>query len=479
MSLVEKTAKGMMWTTTSTVIRSLASLFQIAILTRYLAKEDFGTIAIASVFIGFTQLFLDLGISVGIMHKRDTTREEYSSLFWLNIITGSILTIFLIAFSPLIAKAYNDESLTPIIMLLSLSVVLASLGSQHRTVQQKLMRFNLIAIVEIIASLFTIVIAVTLAISGYGVYSLVLSTLSGAIVSNVSFLIIGLSQDNNVYFHFKLSETYRFLRIGVFSIGSKILDYFSREIDVIFIGASFGKEVLGVYSLCKKIVQMLYGIINPIITKILTPLFAILQTDKSKIKRVYLTLIESLSIVNLPIYMLVSIFAHPILLSLYGEEFVSGTFVLSVLAIYYGILSLSNPVGSLQIALGRTDVGFYWTIYRVSMTLLVVYVASFFNIETLVLLFLLMSAINTLLLWYFQIRVMIEIKFKEYINSFLKPFIIVLLLSIPFYYFFWSVGSLYAAIGASLAFVVIYIGLVTKVLKNIYVFEKINWILRN
>lgn len=473
MSLANKVAKGMVWTTTSTILRSIASLVQIAVLTRHLAIEDFGAIAIASVFIGFTQLFLDLGISVGIMHKQDTTREEYSSLFWLNIIAGFILTIFLVVCSPLIAKAYNDDSLTPVIMLLSLSVLIAAIGSQHRTIQQKMMRFKLIAIVEIISSLVTVLVAIILAIGGYGIYSLVFSTLSGVIVSNVVFLIIGLFKDNNVYFHFKLSETYRFLKIGVFSIGSQILDYFSREIDIIFIGASFGKEVLGVYSLCKKIVQMLYGIINPIITKVLTPLFAVLQADKSKIKKVYLTLVESLSIVNLPVYILVSIFARSILLTLYGESFVSGTFILSVLAIYYGILSLSNPVGSLQIAFGRTDIGFYWTIYRVLVTLLIVYIASFFNIEMLVILFLLMSIINTLLLWYFQIRVMIKIKFKEYINSFLKPLLVVILLSIPFYYLFWSKSSIYVVILASSIYIAFYITIATKFFENTFIMKQV------
>lgn len=471
MSLINVATNGMIWTTASTIVRSLVSLFQISILTRHLQKEDFGTIAIATVFIGFTNLFLDLGISVGIMHKQDISREQYSSLFWLNIITGFLLTILLIAFSPIVSKSYDDPTLTPIIMLLSLTVFFAALGSQHRTIQQKELRFKYIAIVEISGSILTMLVAVITAIKGFGVYSLVYSTLFGIFFSNVIFLFIGLKKDRNIYFHFNLKETYSFLKIGVYSIGSRVLDYFSREIDIIFISASFGKDVLGVYTLCKKIVQMIYGIINPILTKILTPLFAKIQNERNKIKNVYLSLIESLSIINFPVYFLVSIFSGAILNFLYGSEYVEGKFMLSILALYYGILSISNPVGSLQIALGRTDIGFYWTIFRIIITLIIVYIASFFSIDTLVVLFLIMALVNSFLLWRFQIYVMIKVKFNEYFSVILRPLFLVIILSIPFYLILWSKISLLYTITGILFFIIVYLLAVNKYISNSYIVD--------
>lgn len=168
MSNLKTAVNGMAWTTVSTVVRSLVSMLQVAILTRFLEKSDFGIVAIATLFIGFIQIFLDLGLSVGIMHKQNTTKKEYSSLFWLNIISGVLLTALLLALSPLIASYYNEPSLTAILSVLSFSMFFSSLGSQHRTIQQKLMRFKTISIVEIIASLTTIIVAVGLAVGGWG-----------------------------------------------------------------------------------------------------------------------------------------------------------------------------------------------------------------------------------------------------------------------------------------------------------------------
>lgn len=474
MSLLKAATKGMVWTTTSTVVRSLVSLLQISILTRHLDVGAFGTIAIATVFIGFTQIFLDLGISAGIMHKQDATKDQLSSLFWLNILTGTILTLILIALAPLVSMGYEDETLTPIIMLLSLSVFLASLGSQHRTIQQKEMRFKYMAIIEISASIITMAIAVILALKGFGVYSLVYSSITGVAVSNLLYLSLGLRKDKNIYWHFNLHDTYPFLKIGAFSIGSRILDYFSREIDIIFIGASFGKDVLGLYTLCKKVVRMLFGVINPIITRILTPLFSKMQTDKSRIKGVYYNLTETLVITNLPIYLLVSIFSKTILNLLYGEQYIEGAFILSIFAAYYGILSISNPIGSLQIALGRTDIGFYWTIYRILCTLVVVYIASFFNIETLVILFLALAIFNIVVMWRFQIYIMIGMSFSELMQAIFKPLVAILIISIPFYLYFWPKTSLVNAIGCSILILIVYYAFIQKFLSHSYLVRLIN-----
>ena len=101
MGLFRTAIDGAAWTTVSTVVRSVVSLLQVSILTRFLDKADFGIVAIAVLFTGFTSLFLDLGISIGILHKQNISRKEYSSLFWLNIFTGILLTAILIFIAPL------------------------------------------------------------------------------------------------------------------------------------------------------------------------------------------------------------------------------------------------------------------------------------------------------------------------------------------------------------------------------------------
>lgn len=473
MGLAKTGIKGVAWTTASIVTRSVVSLLQITILTRYLEKSEFGIVAIASVFIGFTQLFLDLGISVGIIHKQDTPPKVYSSLFWLNIMMGVVLTTILCFISPLAARMYHEPSLTKVLMLLSFGVLFSALGSQHRTMQQKKMRFQYISIVEIISSILTFCIAVCTATHGYGVYSLVYSTLFNALFSNFVFLCIGLIKDRNITFHFRLRETFPFLKIGVFSIGSNVMDYFSREIDTIIISATFGMDILGVYNLCKKIVIMLYGVVNQVLGKVMTPIFAQLQKDVDIMRNALYKVTESIALFNYPIFFLVSIFATGILNYLYGNQYAEYALVLSLMSIYYGRLSTGSASGCVQIAMGRTDVGMYWTIVRILMNALAVWIGSLISVEAIVACLFVNSILISPINWKIVISPLVGGRFWDYFLISVKPLLHVALLATPFYILFNNTINLVWIISGGVVFMLIYFVIVRCFYKNSFLLQSV------
>jgi len=469
MSLLKETAKGVVWTTASTVVRSVVSLLQVAILTRFLEKSDFGIVAIASLFLGFTQIFLDLGISAGIMHKQDTTPKQYSSLFWLNIIMGVLLTAILCACSPLVAKAYKEPELVKIISLLSFTIFFSALGSQHRTIQQKKMRFKYISLVEIITAVLSLALAVVLAYKQYGVYSLVYANLFHTASAGLIFLGIGLYHDRNISFHFKLSETYDYLKIGVFSIGSQVLDYFSRELDILIISATLGKEVTGVYSLCKKLVMAIYGAVNPILTKVITPIFALIQKEKDRVRQLYYDIVESLALINMPIYCLIAIFATGILKYLYGDQYIDGALVLAFISLTYGVNTTGNPVGSLQIAMGRTDSGFYWTICRIIFTSIAIYIGAQFDINAIALSMLILNFVVNPVFWRITIKPLIGGGYWEYFRVSLLICLIVMGSALPLYAVFHNMTTVWLCLLIGLFYAVIYAFVIIKFCPKTYV----------
>ena len=471
MSLLKETAKGVVWTTASTVVRSVVSLLQVAILTRFLEKSDFGIVAIASLFLGFTQIFLDLGISAGIMHKQDTTPKQYSSLFWLNIIMGVLLTAILCACSPLIAKAYKEPELVKIISLLSFTIFFSALGSQHRTIQQKKMRFKYISLVEIITAVLSLALAVVLAYRQYGVYSLVYANLFHTASAGLIFLGIGLYHDRNISFHFKLSETYDYLKIGVFSIGSQVLDYFSRELDILIISATLGKEVTGVYSLCKKLVMAIYGAVNPILTKVITPIFALIQKEKDRVRQLYYDIVESLALINMPIYCLIAIFATGILKYLYGDQYIDGALVLAFISLTYGVNTTGNPVGSLQIAMGRTDSGFYWTICRIIFTSIAIYIGAQFSINAIALSMLILNFVINPVFWRITIQPLIGGRYWEYFRLSLLICFIVMASALPIYLLCHNMTRVLLCLLVGVFYVLAYLLVLYRFCPNTYVMK--------
>lgn len=422
MSFFKIALNGVKWTAFSSVVGSIVKLLQVAILTRFLTKEDFGTIAIAILFIGFTSIFLDMGLSTAIMHKQNISKKEYSSLFWLNIISGTVLTILLALSAPLIASYYDDEALIPIIQLLSLNIFFSSVGRQSRTIRHKKLNFKLMSNVENITSVLTLLIVVFLAVNDFGVYSLVYSTMFNIAFSNSIYLVYALKIDKNIMLHYKFSETYAYLKIGVYQLGSGVLDYFSRELDVFIISSAFGRETLGAYSLCKRIGIMLFSIITPIVLKVTTPLFAKMQNSKNKMTTSFLQLFKFTALFNIPIFSLVALLAPLLLNVLYGASYVEHNLILSFSVFIYALSSVNVLVSSVQIALGRTDLGFYWTIYRIISTSIFLFVGVFFTPEILTLILLIGIVINLYPFWKIQIKPQLNISFKEYATKLLVPF---------------------------------------------------------
>jgi len=434
MSLKKNAIAGVKWTTIGTIGRSIFQLLQVSILARFLPKEAFGLVAMTLFVVNLTNIFVDMGMSSAILHRQDATVNEYSSLYWFNILVSIILYIAIFLGAPLVALFYKEPALELLIPILGVNLLLMATGRQHRTIMQKQFQFKLIAINEFISYFVGLITAIILAMKDFGVYSLVYSTLLSSLISNGLFLIQNLHL-NPIKFHFNRIEIKPFLKIGSFSMGSSLLDFFSSEIDILIIGKMLGSESLGIYSLAKQIVQKIYLIVNPIVITVLSPILSSIQKDKDKVKYYYLLVIYHLSSINFPVYLLVIVLSREILSVFFGYNYTSGFLILSFLAIYYCTNTISNPVGSLQIATGRTDLGFKWTIIRVILAPLFIYLASFINVNAVAASIALLSLLLTIPMWKIQLKPMANIKLKEYLKQFFIPYMLFLLISALFVIF--------------------------------------------
>ncbi|QAA82199.1 colanic acid exporter [Aequorivita sp. H23M31] len=372
--------KGVKWTTAGTIGVAVCSLLRLSILTRFLDTRDFGLMALALFVLGIIELFMDMGLTSAIFHKQKISKNEYSSLYWINLVFGLLIFGIIALISPYIADFYNEPLLSQLIIIMALAVIAAALGGQYKTIEQKQLNFKIVAMVELISAIVSLALAIFLAVSGYGIYSLIFSALLQYATPNLFFFIRG-TFTNPVKLHFKLAEALPFLRIGIYEVGSQFVNYFNRDLDVIIIGKLFSTELLGGYSLAKQLVYKPAQIVNPIITKISNPLLARFQNDIDVLKRNYLKLINLVSSINFFVYLGVIIFAPLIVSILYGSGYDHIVILVRILAIYMYIRSIGNPIGSLVIATGRTNISFYWNLFSIAIMSIFIFTASQFSLE--------------------------------------------------------------------------------------------------
>ncbi|WP_310993443.1 MOP flippase family protein [Aequorivita marina] len=372
--------KGVKWTTLGTMGVAICSLLRLSILARFLDKADFGLMALTLFILGIINLFMDMGLTSAIFHKQKISKNEYSSLYWINLTFGVLVFGIIFFVSPYIASFYNEPLLAQLIVIMALAVLAAALGGQFKTIEHKNLNFRIIALVELTSSIISLALAIFLAYYGFGIYALIFSALFQYAVPNLFFWIRGVSL-NPVRFHFKYSEALPFLKIGIYEVGSQFVNFFNRDLDILIIGKLFSTELLGGYSLAKQLVYKPAQIINPIITKIANPLLAKFQADIYVLKENYLKLINIISSLNFFVYLGIIIFAPLIVNILYGPKYESIVVLVRILSLYMYLRSLGNPIGSLVIATGKTNLSFYWNLFSIAIMAIFVFLGSMISIQ--------------------------------------------------------------------------------------------------
>jgi O-antigen/teichoic acid export membrane protein len=365
MKSTSKVVSGTIWTAGGSAVQAIIQILRLSILTRYLEKSDFGLVAIVILLLGFTQIFTDLGISVSLFSRQDISRKEYSSLYWVSLILGIVLYAVLCTASPFVAQFYKMPELSLLIPVMGLDLIISTAGRQFRVFLQKEMQFKTLASIDILANTLSLCIAFWIASRGGGIRSLIYSTLFASSTSTFLLIYFGI-KTHPLSFYINLKEGKSFYKIGLFQTGSQILDYCASQIDILIIGKLMNASDLGVYNLIKQLVIRVYSLLNPIISRVTIPILAKLNNDIDLLRAGYLQMLKLTSFVNFAIYGTMALLAKQILEIMYGSSFLSAYLILQLFCVWGALTSVMSSASGIIVATGKTNLGFRWTLLRIS-----------------------------------------------------------------------------------------------------------------
>lgn len=413
MSISKKAFSGVKWSTASSIVVSLTQLLQIVILSKILSPADFGLMAIIVFLLNFSQIFLDLGLSNAIIYKQNLSQKQLSTLYFINIIIGFFVFLVVYSCSGLIASFYKEDKLKHLIEIISIAFFIIPFGQQYQALLRKELVFKSIAIRDIISRTVGFFATIMFAINGMGVLSLVYGNLIYNGLGTFLLIITG-RRLFNPSFEFSIQSIQELLNFGFFQMGEKIVNFLNKEIDTLIIGRLLGMESLGIYNIAKDFISKPYQIINPIITKVSFPVMAKFQQNNRKIKLIYLNTLENLSLINSIIFIFSFFFAKDIVMVVFGNEWISAVEILRILSIYMLIRSIGNPVGALQLALGKASLGFYWNLALLLLIPLFVYFGSYFDLMGVAYSLLFSQIVLYYPSWKYMVYRLVPISFSEY-----------------------------------------------------------------
>ncbi len=393
----------------------------LAVLARLLSPSDFGLMGMIMVVIGFAQAFTDMGLSSAIIQRKEVPENHLSSFFWINVLTGILLFVCVLLISPLAVIYFKQQNLSSYLSVAAFIFLITPFGQVFTTLLKKDLKFKTLSKIEIMGTAAYSVSAIGLALAKFGVLSLILGQVIRSLFT-LSALLITYRKTWLPRFHFSIKEIQSYLSFGAFQMGERVVNYLSANIDYIIIGRFLGPAALGFYTLAYQIVIFPLTKINPIITTVAFPAFSIVQDDNSRMRSGYCKVINYISILSFPMLAGMLVVAPEFIRLVYGIKWEPSIILVQILCLVGAFKSLGNPIGSVLLAKGRADIGFYWNVFAVIMVSLAVIVGVNWGIVGVSVAILILQ-IPLFFIIQPIVNKLIDLKLSQYFKAIQSPFV--------------------------------------------------------
>ena len=364
-TLGERVRRGIAWTAATRVVLQVITLGGQAVLARVLLPADFGLVALVLVINGFAALVTELGLAAAVVQSRRLTDRLLVTAFWVNALSGVVVTAVVFAIAPLVGWFYDDPRVVPLVQLSSLAFVL-NVASVHQAMLQRSLRFRAIGALDVANNVVGLGATITLALAGFGAVSLVLGPLVQVVVKDVLVWATVRWRPRGFVGRAELGELWRF---GGGLTGSNILYFVSRNTDTVALGRTVSAGDLGLYSRSYTLMMMPLIQVTTVFSRVLLPAFSQMQGDLPRLRRAWTTTVRSALLVGLPIGLGVACTSPALVETLYGRRWLGMVTTLTLLAASVPPQLLGRNVGPVLQALGRTGLQFRLAVFSTAMTL--------------------------------------------------------------------------------------------------------------
>lgn len=349
----------------------LIQLIITAVLARLITPEQFGVVAIVSVFTAFFSMFADMGISSAIVQYRDLSEEDLGGLFVFSGVLGCFLSALFCGCSFAISLFYQEGELVLLCCASAPMILFATLNMVPNGLMLREKRFFSIGIRLVVATLVAGVCAIFLAWQGANCYAIVWQ-------SNISTLIILVwNLASRPIRHLNPRFTHPLKRIfsySAFQFGFSLINYFARNLDNLLIGKWFGAASLGFYDKAYKLTTYPMSSISSVVASVIQPFMAENQENPRRVFECWLRVEKAISLVASPVSAILCGAGLEIVLLFYGVQWGDSVPLFQALAVSVYFQMMNNTSGAFFQSLGKTKALFFVGLINTCATLILLVV---------------------------------------------------------------------------------------------------------
>ncbi len=328
----------------------LIRLGSLMILSRLLAPKDFGLVGMVTAFTGVLDLFRDFGLSAATVQRTTVTEEQISTLFWINVLFGTVLGLITLAMAPAIASFYHEPRLVGVTAVVAVGFLFNAAGVQHSALLQREMRFTALATIGVISATLGTLVAIVCARAGYGYWALVVMTVFLPLTGSIGFWLAsrwvpGMPR--------RRSGIRSMMRFGGTITLTNLIVYAASNVEKVLVGRFWGIDAIGLYGRVYQLVNIPTSNLNAAGGEVAFSALSRLQDDPERRRRCFLKGYSLILGLTLPITIACLLFANDVVLVLLGPQWKGAAPIFRLLAPTILVFATANPLSWLLMASGR------------------------------------------------------------------------------------------------------------------------------
>lgn len=348
----KRVISGFIWKFGERITAQLISLVVSIVLARLLTPTDYGIVAMVMVFIAIANVFVSSGLGTALVQKKHADNLDFSSVFYLNIGVGIILYVLLFVTAPFVSSFYNMPLLCPVLRVLGIRIIVASINSVQQAYVSRNMLFKRFFWSTLFGTLLSGIVGITMAYAGNGVWALVAQYLTNTCTDTI---VLWITVKWRPDLSFSWSRAKNLVSYGWKLLISGLLDTGYKQLRNLVIGKKYSSEDLAYYNQGDKYPSIIATNVNASINSVLFPAMAQYQDDIPKMKQMTRRSIQVSSYIMWPIMIGFAAVAESLVKLLLTDKWLPAVPFIRILCLSYGMWPIHTANLQAINALGRSD----------------------------------------------------------------------------------------------------------------------------
>ena len=377
-SLKQKTVKGVGWSFADNIANSGITFLVGLVLANILTPEEYGIMAMVTIFIAVSNSIVDSGFSNALIRKINIRSVDYNTVFYFNLIVSIFLYLILYVSAPAISVFFKEPVLVDVMRVIGWILIMNAFAIIPRTFFVGNINFKAQTKVSLIASVSSGVIGIGMALAGWGVWSLVGQQLSRQLLNTVFLWIFCRWRP---LWEFSTQSFKELFGFGSKLLASGLIDTIYRDIYYLIIGRFYSAADLGQYTRASQFNTIFSSNLTSVVQRVSYPVLSSIQNEPERLLGAYRRVIKTTMLITFACMLGLAAVAKPLIVILIGEKWLPAVYFLQIIC-FSGMLYPLHAINLniLQVK-GRSDLFLKLEIIKKIIAVIPIAIGIFYGIE--------------------------------------------------------------------------------------------------